>query len=183
MANKSIVVLSGTLRPDSNTLKISKVIAALYQAAGVPADLLSLSELPPEAFLPTVYATKPPAVVALQDRILAAGGLHVVTPEYNGSFPGTLKHFIDLLKFPESFEHKPVAFTGVSAGQWGALRSVEQLQAIFGYRNAHIFPDRIFIPGIHGKLDAAGQVTDADIQSRLAAQSRGFAAFVSKLGA
>lgn len=183
MPSKTILVLSGTFRPDSNALKISKVLAGLYQKAGVTVDLLSLSELPAEAFLPTIYATKPASVVALQKRVLDAAGIHLVTPEYNGSFPGVLKHFIDLLKFPESFENKPVAFTGEAAGVWGGLRAVEQLQAIFSYRNAHICSDRVFIPGVNGKLDAAGNVTDADILARLTAQTKAFAGFVTKIGA
>ena len=49
-----------------------------------------------------------------------------------------------MLKFPESFEKRPVCFTGLGAGIWGALRPVEQLQAIFGYRNAYLFPERVF---------------------------------------
>jgi len=59
-------------------------------------------------------------------EVLMAAGLHVVLPEYNGSYPGVLKYFIDMLKFPESFENKPAAFVGVANGQWGALRAVEQ---------------------------------------------------------
>ena len=55
-----------------------------------------------------------------QQRVLDAAGLHIITPEYNGSFPGVLKYFIDMLKFPESFVEKPVAFTGEAAGLWGA---------------------------------------------------------------
>ena len=69
----------------------------------------------------------------------------VVVPEYNGSFPGILKYFIDLLPFPESFDCRPVSYVGVSAGQWGALRAVEQLQLVFGYRNAYVHPPRTFL--------------------------------------
>jgi chromate reductase, NAD(P)H dehydrogenase (quinone) len=182
MASKSILIIAGTNRPDSNTLKVATVVAGLYHQAGATAEVLSLSEMPPEAFNPAAYATKPPAVVALQQRVLAAGGLHLITPEYNGSFPGVLKYFIDLLKFPESFEGKPVAYTGVAAGIWGGLRAVEQLQAIFGYRNAYGFPNRVFIAGIHGKLDAAGKISDADTLERLTGQATGFSAFVGKVG-
>ena len=113
----------------------------------------------------------------MQRRVLDAAGLHVVTPEYNGSFPGVLKYFIDLLKFPESFDRKPVAFVGVAAGTWGALRSVEQLQMIFGYRNAHVYPDRVFVPGVGGKLDPDGRLNDAALDERLARQAKGFAEF------
>jgi NAD(P)H-dependent FMN reductase len=86
-----------------------------------------------------------------------------------------------MLKFPESFEQKPVCFTGLSAGIWGALRPVEQLQAIFGYRNAHIFPVRVFMPQIHSLLDASGKIKDAELLERLKAQADGFTGFVEKL--
>lgn len=175
-----ILILSGTSRPDSNALKVSRVLQKHYADSGVRADVLSMAELPPEAFVPSVYAAKPPAVQAMQQRVLDAKGLHVVTPEYNGSFPGVLKHFIDLLKFPESFDAKPVAFTGEAAGMWGGLRAVEQLQQVFGYRNAHVFPERVFISSVMNKFDAAGTLTDPDINTRLQKQAAGFVAYVRR---
>jgi NAD(P)H-dependent FMN reductase len=105
----------------------------------------------------------------------------VVTPEYNGGMPGVLKYFIDMLKFPESFERRPVCFTGVAAGIWGALRPVEQLQAIFGYRNAHLYPERVFLPQINNLLDASGRLKDADLLERLKSQASGFTDFVERL--
>ena len=102
-------------------------------------------------------------------------------PEYNGGAPGVLKYFIDLLPFPESFEGRPVAFTGVAAGMFGALRPVEQLQQIFGYRNAYIYPNRVFIAGVHEVLTEDGKLTDEKLQLRLASQARGFAAFIRSL--
>jgi NAD(P)H-dependent FMN reductase len=113
--------------------------------------------------------------------VLQASGLHVVTPEYNGGLPGVLKYFIDMLKFPESFERRPVCFTGLAAGVWGALRPVEQLQAIFGYRNAYIYPERVFMPGIGKLLDAQGGLTDADLLKRLRTQAEGFTGFVERI--
>lgn len=177
-ANRPILILSGTNRPSSNALRVAKVIAELYASAGVTAEILSLVDLPPEMFLPTSYAAKPPAMVALQERVLAASGLHIVTPEYNGSFPGVLKYFIDLLKFPESFDHKPVAFVGEANGAWGGLRAVEQLQMVFAYRNAHLYPRRVFISGVKEKFDGDGKLVDAELIKRLHEQCAGFATFV-----
>lgn len=182
MNDRPILIISGTNRPGSNALKVASIIHSHYEQAGVKTEIFSLTDLPREVFDSAAYATKPPGMVAIQQRVVSALGLHVVTPEYNGSFPGVLKYFIDMLKFPESFEGKPVAFTGEAAGIWGAIRSVEQLQHIFGYRNAHIYPDRVFIPGINGKLDAHGKLTDAAIDQRLAKQASGFAEFAKKLG-
>jgi NAD(P)H-dependent FMN reductase len=181
MGTSSILIISGTNRLDSNAMKISRLIQANYAKIGANAEIFSLTELPREIFEGTAYATKPPEMVVIQQRVLDAGGLHIVTPEYNGSFPGILKYFIDMLKFPESFEGKPVAFTGEAAGIWGALRSVEQLQAIFGYRNAHIFPDRVFIPGINQKLNSDGALTDSDIAARLQKQAEAFAKFIARV--
>jgi NAD(P)H-dependent FMN reductase len=104
-----------------------------------------------------------------------------VTPEYNGGMPGVLKYFIDMLPFPESFERRPVCFVGAAAGIWGALRPVEQLQAIFGYRNAFVYPERVFIPGIMNQLDDAGHFKDPDIAARLEKQADGFVDFVERL--
>jgi chromate reductase, NAD(P)H dehydrogenase (quinone) len=178
-----ILIISGTNRPGANALKVANILKAHYAAAGVKADLYSLSEMPPEIFDPSSYAKKPPSWLAVQDKVLKADGLHIVTPEYNGGFPGVLKYFIDMLKFPESFESKPVAFTGEAAGTWGAIRPVEQLQQIFGYRNAHIYPDRVFIPGITGKLNDADQLIDPAIDDRLKKQATGFSAFVGRVKA
>lgn len=178
-----IVILSGTNRPDSNTRRVSGQIAELYRDLKVTHQILDLATLPPDLFLPSSYATKPAGFAPFANAVIAASGLHVVTPEYNGGVPGVLKYFIDLLKFPESFERKPVCFTGIAAGMWGALRPVEQLQSIFGYRNAHLFPERVFIPGIGHQLDDAGRLKDAELVGRLRHQAEGFTAFVEKLGA
>jgi NAD(P)H-dependent FMN reductase len=113
--------------------------------------------------------------------VLAADGLVVVSPEYNGGIPGILKLFIDMLPFPESFEQRPVCFVGVAAGLWGALRPVEQLQAIFGYRNAYVYPERVFMPGIGNLLDESGRFTSPDIEKRLTKQATGFVEFVESL--
>jgi chromate reductase, NAD(P)H dehydrogenase (quinone) len=176
-----IVLIVGTNRPGSNTRKVATHVEEFYRELKVPLHVLDLAKLPPEIFSPTSYAEKPKSFQLFADAILQSAGLHVVTPEYNGSLPGILKYFIDMLKFPESFEHRPVCFTGLAAGMWGALRPVEQLQAIFGYRNAHIYPVRVFLPQINSLLDASGKLKDAELLERLKSQAEGFAQFVEKL--
>ena len=176
-----ITLIVGTNRPGSNTRKVAAQLEEFYTGLKVPLHVLDLAKLPPEIFSPTSYAEKPKSFHPFADAILKSDGLHVVTPEYNGSLPGVLKYFIDMLKFPESFDQKPVCFTGLAAGMWGALRPVEQLQAIFGYRNAHLFPVRVFLPQINSLLDASGKIKDAELLARLKAQADGFAGFVEKL--
>jgi chromate reductase len=178
MPKGPILIISGTNRPNSNALKIAQTLESHYRNQSTTAEILSLQNLPPEAFMPSAYASKPPAVVQMQNLVLHASGLHVVTPEYNGSFPGVLKYFIDLLKFPESFESKPVAYVGEAVGLWGGLRAVEQLQLIFGYRHAHSYPVRVFIPGVGKLLDSTGKLTDPAIDQRLLEQVKGFIRYI-----
>ncbi|MDX2175519.1 MAG: NAD(P)H-dependent oxidoreductase [Candidatus Sumerlaeia bacterium] len=174
-----IEVIAGTTRPGSATLKVAKLIVRMYNEAGASAQLMDLQALPQQIFLPSAFAEKPASFAPFQERILRAHGLHVVVPEYNGSFPGVLKHFIDMLKFPESFEERPVAYTGVAAGVWGGLRAVEQLQMVFGYRNGFNLPHRTFISAVHKKLDEAGELNDAFTADLLRTEIREFIKFAA----
>jgi NAD(P)H-dependent FMN reductase len=54
-----------------------------------------------------------------------ADAFFIVTPEYNHSFPGSLKRMLD--SELANYNHKPVAIAGVSNGNWGGVRAVEQL--------------------------------------------------------
>ncbi len=175
-----IEIVSGTNRPGSNALRVSNVIRGIYEGLGAEARILDLADMSAEVFDPASYAEKPASFKPLADRVLNADGLHVVTPEYNGSFPGVLKYFIDMLKFPESFEHRCVAFTGEAAGVWGGLRSVEQLEMIFNYRNAYLLPERTFITQIHNKLNDAGELTDEFQAGLLKKQCAEFVEFVKR---
>jgi chromate reductase len=176
-----ISLIVGTNRPGSNTRKVAAQLEEIYAGLKVPLRVIDLAQLPPEIFSPASYAEKPKSFQPFADAVLQSDGLHVVTPEYNGGIPGILKYFIDMLKFPESFERRPVCFTGLAAGIWGALRPVEQLQAIFGYRNAYLYPERVFLPQINNLLDASGRLKDAELAGRLKAQAGGFTDFVERL--
>jgi chromate reductase, NAD(P)H dehydrogenase (quinone) len=176
-----ITLIVGTNRPGSNTRKVARHLEEIYAALKVPLHVLDLAQMPPEIFSPSSYAEKPKSFQPFSDGVLKSAGLQVVTPEYNGSVPGVLKYFIDMLKFPESFEKRPVCFTGLGAGIWGALRPVEQLQAIFSYRNAYLFPERVFLPRINELLDDAGRLKDPELLQRLKRQTEGFVDFVERL--
>ena len=85
-----IEILSGSNRANSNSLRIARVLQAAYQTLGVEAGILNLQELPAGLLHPEAYGEKPRAFEPFQERVLRARGLHVVTPEYNGSFPGEI---------------------------------------------------------------------------------------------
>ncbi len=176
-----ITIISGTNRPDSSTLKVARAVESIYRNNEVKTQLLDLQELPSEIYDPSSYSNKPEGFDIFTKAVLDSEGLVVVTPEYNGGPPGALKYFIDMLPFPESFEHRPVAFIGLAAGMWGALRPVEQLQQIFGYRNAHIFPDRVFLPGIMSMLSDEAKLKSSQEWELVEKQCKDFAAYARTL--
>ena len=175
-----ITLIAGTNRQGSRTLKVTNDLARRLQQHGVETDVLDLRTLPPELFTPSAYDEKPEAFERFCQSVLTADGLYVVAPEYNGSFPGILKLFIDMLPFPESFENRPVAFLGLAAGRFGNLRGVEQLQLVFGYRNANIFPNRVFLPGVAKSLDDNGKPTDTALDERIENHLKRYIAFVQQ---
>lgn len=65
---------------------------------------------------------KDPRYTAIVQR---ADAFFIITPEYNHSFPGSLKRMLD--SELAHYNHKPVALAGVSNGNWGGVRAVEQL--------------------------------------------------------
>lgn len=177
-----IVVIPGTNRVGSLSIKLARTVAGHHAALGHEVDLIELA-LGPEFLEPSAYKEPKPAVKAMVDRFLAADGVVFVVPEYNGSYPGVLKLFIDMLPYPQGFDRRPCAFVGLSAGQFQGLRAVEHLQAVCGYRNAYMFPPRVFIGESHRQFDADGNLTDAKLAERLKQQAAGFVDFVAKVKA
>jgi len=173
-------VISGTDRADSNTLKISKYIQSLYKEAGEDIGLIDLREIRGELAAGPHYGSNQPASLQAEiSKVVTSDGLIVVCPEYNGSMPGILKYYIDHMKFPDSFEYRPVAFVGLG-GMFGGMRPVEHLQGVFGYRNAFIYPQRVFLMNVH-KVMKDGSLIDPLMQDLLKAQVKGFQKFCKAL--
>jgi chromate reductase, NAD(P)H dehydrogenase (quinone) len=177
-----IVVVPGTNRTGSLSLILAKLAAADYAELGHSVDLLELN-LGAEFLAPDVYAKPQPAVTAMVNRFLAADGVLFVVPEYNGSYPGILKLFVDMLPYPQGFEKRPCAFIGLAAGQFQSLRAVEHLQAVAGYRNAYIFPNRIFIGASKTQFNDGMKLVDAKLQDRIKKQAGEFSHFVAMVKA
>jgi NAD(P)H-dependent FMN reductase len=176
-----IVVISGTNRPNANTLEVARIVDRMLRDAGLESQLLDLGKLPDSLFSQSAYAEKPAEFEPFQRAILDADGIVTVVPEYNGSFPGALKYFIDMLSFPDSLVDKPTTFVGLSAGRWGAIRAVEQLKMVYQYRHAHVYGRCCYLPGISTLLDGDGGLTEPETEARLRDTVVGFASFTQTL--
>lgn len=175
-------IIAGTDRPDSNTLKIAKYVQSLYLSLGEKVEIIDLRIAKEHLHADLQYGKHSDGMKPYLDKIVESDGLIVVCPEYNGSMPGVLKYFIDHLKFPESFEYRPVCFVGIGSGAFGGLRPVEHLQQVFGYRNAFIFPERVFVMNAFKVINAENEVTDPLLKELFLRQAQGFQKFSKALG-
>ena len=175
-----IAVVCGTNREGSLSRLLSQEAADCYRQLGHNVDLIDMQELPAEALAPTSYKDPAPAVQAMVSRFLQSDGAVFVVPEYNGSYPGVLKLFVDMLPYPEGFDKRPCAFIGLAAGEFKGLRAVEHFQQVAAYRHAHLFPQRLFI-GKSFQQFTDGKLSDGDLSKRLREQSSGFAAYIASL--
>jgi NAD(P)H-dependent FMN reductase len=126
----------------------------------IKVELVDLRDYP----MPFYEQERPPAyghrdypeeVVPWAEKVAAADGYLMITPEYNHGYPAVLKNALDQV-FPE-FNRKPVAFAGY--GNSGGARSIEQLRLVTielemaPLRHAvHILPT-LMVPAIQAEGD------------------------------
>ncbi|MEX0720919.1 MAG: NADPH-dependent FMN reductase [Balneolaceae bacterium] len=176
-----IKIISGTDRPNSNALKISAYIKPLYEAKDASVEIIDLQDFPLGDVVGGKYGKNLPSVTEFIKPVIEADGLIFVIPEYNGSYPGILKLFIDYLPFPESFKMMPIAFIGESKGAFGGLRAVEQFQMVVNYRNALQFPESLYISRVHKEFSEEDGLKDDFQQKLLLSQMKNFVKFIKAI--
>jgi len=157
-----ITIISGTNRPGSTTLKVAKYYQKRLQEKGVEAGLLTLSQLPDNLIVSDLYGKRSPEFEPIQEIITQADKFIFVIPEYNGSFPGVLKVFIDACSFPESFYDKKAALVGVSAGKYGNIRGIDHFTGVCHYMHLNVMPLKIHIGSVKSELNENNDLFKAD---------------------
>ncbi|MFH5831769.1 NADPH-dependent FMN reductase [Halalkalibaculum sp. DA3122] len=173
-------IISGTDRPGSNALRVSRYLRTRYrEIEEVMPEIIDLRYFPLEQVSGGPYGKENEEVRKFTTKLLDADGLCVVVPEYNGGYPGILKLVIDYLPYPSGLEKKPICFVGEADGAFGALRAVEQMQQVFSYRNAYIFPERVYIPRVNDNFDEEKGISDSFQQQLLDNQIKNFIQFIA----
>jgi NAD(P)H-dependent FMN reductase len=170
----------GTNRPKSRSLQVAKIVEELFQQEQQACELIELEKIPLSALKGKHYSEeKPEEAASVIESLNESEGFFIICPEYNGSMPGALKYFIDFWSYPETFQSRPVAFIGLG-GRFGGLRPVEHLQQVFGYRNAYVFPERIFITNVWNVLKD-NTITDENLFALMQTQVKNYCRFVNAL--
>ena len=155
-----ITIISATNRPDSNTYKIASTYSQLLDKQGVASKVFSLEQLTPDMQFIDLYGKQSEKFQQLlQEYIIPAEKFVFIVPEYNGSFPGILKLFIDAIH-PDVNRGKKAVLVGVSSGRAGNLRGLDHLTGVLNYIGIHVHPNKLPISVVLTLLDEQGKIKD-----------------------
>jgi NAD(P)H-dependent FMN reductase len=178
-----IVGISGSLRAGSYNSMLLRAAAAMAPA-GTTLEIATIEGIP-------LYSHDveeqgiPAAVTALRERIVAADGLLLVTPEYNNSMPGVLKNAIDWLTRPPAeiarvFAGRPIGVIGATPGPGGTnLAQAAWLPVLRTLQALPWFGGRLGVSGAGNVFDAQGAIADDKVRAQLEKYLAGFAKFVA----
>jgi chromate reductase len=162
-----ITIISGTHRIGSNTKKVALEYQRLLKEKGKNINIFSLEGL-------NLLKRDADFDKIEQEILIPTKAFIIIAPEYNGSFPGTLKMLIDACKPSLVWNNKQVLLTGVSSGRAGNLRGMEHLTAILNHIKITVHPNKLPLSSIDKLLDENGAFKDEATLSAINQQLNDF---------
>jgi NAD(P)H-dependent FMN reductase len=156
-----ISIISASVRTGRNSHR-----AALYfqeyltERKLAEAEILDLKAYNFPIFEDKLKAQKDPSIQVLDfaDKIKKSDGIIIVTPEYNGGYPASLKNAVDLLY--EEWHGKPISICTASAGDFGGSQVLVQLQSILWKIGAWTVTSVFPIPRVQKAFEENGAPAD-----------------------
>jgi len=146
MEGPRVGLVCATSRQGSTSMKLLRCYEQiLHQRHGVFSEVLDLAQLPVDFLTAVLYQpTKAshPEWRQWQEKVDSLDVLVFVIPEYNGSFPGILKAFVDALAYPRSLYNKKTAMMGLSDGTQGAALAMAHFADVLNYAGSVTLPLR-----------------------------------------
>ncbi len=179
----TILGIAGSLRKASINASLLRAAAAVAPA-GLTVEVASIAGIPLYDGDLEAEQGIPDAVATLKDRIAAADGLILASPEYNSSIPGVMKNAIDWLSRPGSdiarvFGDKPVALMGATPGMGGTRSAQTAWLPVLRTLGTRAWSGKqLHVAGAGKVFDAEGQLVDEKVKQLLTAFMAGFASFV-----
>lgn len=157
-----IPVILGTARQGRESEHAARfVFEQTKKRAGVETEFIDVRTLPMKLD-DAGEQMKDPKFAATIER---CDGLIIVTPEYNHSFPGLLKHALDMCL--KEYIHKAVGICGVSAGPMGGSRVIESLLPVMRELGLVAIFEDVNFGKIGSLFDERGQLLDENFIRRV----------------
>jgi NAD(P)H-dependent FMN reductase len=157
-----IPLILGTARQGRESEHAARFVFERTKArAGVETEFIDVRTLPMKLD-DAGEQMKDPKFAATIER---CDGLIIVTPEYNHSFPGLLKHALDMCL--KEYIHKAVGICGVSAGIMGGSRVIESLLPVMRELGLVTIFEDVNFGKIGSLFDERGQLLDENFIRRV----------------
>jgi len=180
-----ILGISGSLRAASFNTALLRAARQLA-GDGIEMEIATLHGIPVYDGDLEAREGIPPAVASLKDKLAAADGVLIATPEYNGGVPGCLKNAIDWLSRPTTdiarlFTNRAFAVVGASPGGFGTILSQAAWLPILRHLGTHQWAGGRLLVSKAGKVfDPEGRLVDDAVAAQLGTFVKGFAAFAAR---
>lgn len=135
-----IKIIVGTNRKNSLSQKLALIYQNSLKNLNTDAEILDLKDLPHDFLFSALYENngKNSGFNEFHNKVKEGSKFVFIVPEYNGSFPGILKAFIDGMTYPNAFRNKKCALVGLSSGIGGGGIALSHLTDIFHYLGMHV---------------------------------------------
>lgn len=162
-----ITIISGTHRPQSNSLKTAKAYAQLLNEKGLENQILDLVELPNQFLWEDMFGKISKEGEALISKYIdGAENFIFIVPEYNGSYPGITKVLLDAIE-PAKMLGKNAALTGIASGQFGNQRGLDDLTMVLHHLKVNVAAWKVVIPAIYAVFHEDGTFKDPKLLERI----------------
>lgn len=159
MSSITIVVIEGTTRAKRKTVPAAKFIVRVgEEIEGV--EILYVD--PAEFTLPLDGDDPDDRDPKYSDITKRADAFFILTPEYNHSFPGSLKRLLD--SEYDNYKHKAAAIAGASSGMWGGARAVESLVPVLRKLGLAVITPNVYFQHVQDIFDEDGNPTDESLR-------------------
>ncbi len=149
-------IICATNRPKNQTRKVVEAYRNVVEKTGDDARVFSMEELPPDFIFNDSFGRRTTPFSALvETHIHPAEKLVIVAPEYNGSYPGIFKAFLDANN-PKIWEGKKVALVGVASGRAGNIRGLDHLVQVCHHLKMLVSPLQIPISRLDSLMEENG---------------------------
>lgn len=158
-----ITIISSSVRTDRKSHRVALFFKNyLVKNSLASAEILDLKEYNFPIFEERLRLQKSPLPSALQfaDKIKQTDAVIIVTPEYNGGYPSSLKNVIDLLY--AKWKRKPVAIAAVSDGGFGASQVIMSLQFSLWKIGSWTVPARFHVQNVDKNFSEDGEPMDRE---------------------
>ncbi|MFM2047649.1 MAG: hypothetical protein RI955_195 [Bacteroidota bacterium] len=173
--NSKYVIVSGTTRKGSKSLIIAKLYQQFLQQQNIESKILALENLPIEIF--EINSDSKILKQIEEEMLIPATKFIFIVPEYNGSFPGSLKLWMDCSDIRNVFWNKKAALVGIADGRNGNIRGLDHLTGVLNYLKINVLHYKVSIPNVGKIIDENNQIMDTPIQNILLKQIEEFVKF------